>query len=220
MNSANRLILASSSPRRQLLMREVGFEFEVRVPGIDESFPADLDLHRVPGFLARKKATVFNNLSPHEIVITSDTVVILGNQILNKPGDPQEAFDMLSRLSGNTHKVITSVCFKTLSGEDVLDELTEVTFKRLSSREIETYVETCKPFDKAGSYGAQECLPPGFNPCSPAELKFLDEIGNPDLIYKTKARTAMVAIDHLNGSYFNVMGLPIHTVYYKLTNMH
>lgn len=182
MNFKRPLILASSSPRRQYLMREAGFQFEVRVPDIDESFPASLPVVQVPKYLAEKKARIFERDLIDEIVIASDTVVILNNTILNKPQSREEAINMLNRLSGQTHTVITAVCLLSKNHVDCFDDHTEVTFKKLSPTEIEFYVDNYKPYDKAGAYGAQDWI-------------------------------GLVAIRHINGSYFTIMGLPMHRVY-------
>jgi septum formation protein len=179
------LILASSSPRRQYLMKESGFEFRIEKPDVDETFPAELPLDQVARYLASKKAEFFRPLIHDEIIITADTVVILNNTILNKPGDRTEAIAMLSQLSGNTHLVMTGVCIVSKEKEESFDDTTEVTFVKLTSQEIEYYVDHYRPYDKAGAYGAQDWI-------------------------------GMVAIEKINGSYFNVMGLPIHKVYQHL----
>ncbi len=217
MNFNRPLILASSSPRRQYLMREAGFQFRVQVPDIDESFPSDMPIKAVPNYLAEKKARIFASQLEHEIVIAFDTVVILRNEILNKPADRQDAIEMLNRLSGHTHIVITAVCLLAKEKVDCFEDHTEVTFNKLSSEEIEFYVDNYKPFDKAGAYGAQDCLPAGVNPCSQQEIDFLKQIDKLELIDKTftvtQAGMGMDAIEKINGSYFTVMGMPIHLVY-------
>lgn len=185
MNFKHPLILASSSPRRQYLMREAGFQFEVRIPDIDESFPPEMPVTEVPKYLAEKKARVFETQLQDEIVVTSDTVVMLNNKILNKPLDRTEAIDMLSQLSGHTHTVITAVCLLSREKVDCFDDRTDVTFKKLTLEEIEFYVDNYKPFDKAGAYGAQDWI-------------------------------GLVAIQKINGSYFTVMGMPMHLVYLHL----
>ncbi|MEQ1586782.1 MAG: Maf family protein [Cyclobacteriaceae bacterium] len=220
MNFNRPLILASSSPRRQYLMREAGFKFRVQVPDIDESFPPEMLITEVPKYLAEKKAKVFESQLNDEIVISSDTIVILNNEILNKPLHRQEAVEMLSRLSGHTHTVITAVCLLSKEKIDCFDDHTKVTFKILTPEEISFYVDNYKPYDKAGAYGAQDCLPAGVNPCSNSEIQFLKQIGKLELIEKTftatQAGTGMVAIEKINGSYFTVMGMPMHLVYTHL----
>lgn len=187
MNFNRPLILASSSPRRQYLMKEAGFTFRAQSPDIDESFPLELDIKQVPQYLARKKAKVFENSITNEIVISSDTVVILKDEILNKPLNRNEAIEMLGKLSGQTHTVITAVCLYSKEKIDCFDDHTEVTFKILTQEEIEFYVDTYKPYDKAGAYGAQDWI-------------------------------GLVAIEKINGSYFTVMGMPMHLVYRHLKN--
>jgi len=220
MNFNRPLILASSSPRRQYLMQEVGFQFQVQVPDIDESFPAVMPVQSVPKYLAEKKARIFESKLGDEIVIASDTVVILRNEILNKPVDRNDAINMLHRLSGQTHTVITAVCLLAKGKVDCFEDHTEVTFNKLTSEEIVYYVDIYKPLDKAGAYGAQDCLPAGVNPCSQEEINFLKKINKLDLIDKTFTITqsgmGMDAIEKISGSYFTVMGLPIHLVYTHL----
>lgn len=222
MNFTRPLILASSSPRRQYLMREAGFQFRVQVPDIDESFPPDMPVTEVPKYLAEKKARVFESQLKDEIIISSDTIVILNNEILNKPLHREEAIEMLSRLSGHTHTVITAVCLLSKEKIDCFDDNTEVTFKKLTTEEISFYVDHYKPYDKAGAYGAQDCLPAGVNPCSNEEIQFLKQIGKLELIEKTFTVTqtgiGLVAIEKINGSYFTVMGMPIHLVYSHVKN--
>jgi septum formation protein len=187
MNFNRPLILASSSPRRQYLMKEAGYTFRSHSPDIDESFPADLSIREVPKYLAEKKAKVFEGVIRDEIVITSDTVVILKDEILNKPLNRKEAIDMLNKLSGQTHTVITAVCLFSKEKMDSFDDHTEVTFKLLTQEEIEYYVDNYKPYDKAGAYGAQDWI-------------------------------GLVAIEKIHGSYFTVMGMPMHLVYQRLND--
>jgi septum formation protein len=186
MNFTRPLILASSSPRRQYLMKEAGFNFTVEKPDVEESFPEEMPVSQVAKYLALKKAEYFRPNMQDEIVVTADTVVILGDKILNKPHDRNEAIDMLTLLSGKTHLVMTGVCIVSKEREMSFDDTTEVSFKTLTQKEIEFYVDHYKPYDKAGAYGAQDWI-------------------------------GMVAIEKITGSYFNVMGLPIHLVYNHLT---
>lgn len=214
------LVLASSSPRRQYLMKEAGFEFSIEKPEVEEIFPSELPLHQVAKYLAAIKAEYFRPQIHNEVIITADTVVILKNNILNKPRDRDEAINMLTSLSGNTHFVMTGVCIVSKEKEENFDETTEVTFEKLSLIDIESYVDRFKPYDKAGAYGAQDCLPPGMNPCSAEEMDFLRAIHKENLIEQTMTRThnGIVVIRKISGSYFNVMGLPIHKVYTHLNN--
>lgn len=186
MNFTRPLILGSSSPRRQFLMKEAGYVFTLAKPDGDESFPDDIPVDEVPVYLAKKKAKSLEGLlTANEVILTSDTVVILGDSILNKPADRAEAMQMLASLSGKTHTVITAVCLLDKQKMDCFDDHTKVTFKKLSEQEIAFYVDNYKPFDKAGAYGAQDWI-------------------------------GMVAIDKIEGSYFTVMGLPMHKVYTRL----
>ncbi len=131
------LILASSSPRRQYLMGEIGFSFSIRVPDIDESFPASIPAVDVPAHLAEKKARVFEADLQNEVVVASDTVVILNNEILNKPVDRKDAINMLGKLSGNTHTVVTAVCLLSKTKCVCFSDHTQVTFRLLSVKDIE-----------------------------------------------------------------------------------
>ncbi|MBX2896300.1 MAG: septum formation protein Maf [Cyclobacteriaceae bacterium] len=214
------LILASSSPRRQYLMREIGFLFTVRVPDIDESFSASIPAVDVPAYLAEKKARVFEADLQDEVVVASDTVVILNNEILNKPTDRNDAINLLRKLSGKTHTVVTAVCLLSKTKSICFSDQTHVTFRSLSQKDIEFYIDHFKPLDKAGAYGAQDCLPENFNPCSKEEINFLNSIGRHNLIEQTITQpatgTRITIIDKMVGSYFTVMGLPIHLVYQKL----
>jgi septum formation protein len=217
MNFKHQLTLLSSSPRRQFLVREAGFTFEIQKPDVEEDFPKTMRAEDVPIFLASKKADWFK-FTKDEVVLTADTIVVVNDVILNKPADRDEAIGMLTLLSGKTHQVFTGVCISSSAKRKLFREETGVTFRDLKREEIEYYVDHFKPFDKAGSYGAQECLPHGMDPCSPDEVAFLKKINKPGLFESTLASKAIAAIDHINGSYFNVMGLPIHRVYYELIN--
>lgn len=179
------IILASSSPRRQYLMKEAAFHFTTQKPDVEEDFPSDMPVRDVALYLAQKKANYFLDKISNEVVVTADTVVTFENSILNKPADRDEAIAMLEQLSGRVHTVITGVCMLSRSKRVAFQDQTDVHFKKLSKEEIEFYVDNYKPFDKAGAYGAQDWI-------------------------------GMVAIEKIKGSYFNVMGLPIHRVYQEL----
>ena len=215
MNFRHQLILASSSPRRQFLVGEAGFVFTVLKPDVEEDFPLSMNAQDVPVFLASKKADFFKP-TDHQVILTADTIVVVDGEILNKPADRNEAIKMLTTLSGKTHQVFTGVCISSSTKRKIFMEETGVTFRKLKPEEIGYYVDNFKPFDKAGSYGAQECLPQGINPCSPDEVAFLAKIGKPGLADSTLESKAIAAIERINGSYFNVMGLPIHRVYHEL----
>jgi septum formation protein len=185
---SKKLILASQSPRRKELLKGLGFDFEIRTKDIEEDFPQELEASKVAGFLSAKKAAAFREeIGPDEIILTSDTVVILEGKILGKPIDEADAFNMLSALSGKSHLVTTGITF--LSTEKLLtfSDTAKVFFKELSSAEIDYYISNFGPFDKAGAYGIQEWI--GF-----------------------------VGVKKIEGSYFTVMGLPIHLVYDALKN--
>lgn len=180
------LILASNSPRRQQLMRDAGFEFTVKVKDTEEDFPKTMPAVEVSAYLARKKAEAFREELNHEIILTADTIVVIENDILNKPKDALEASQMLRKLSGKQHQVITGVCVMTQENTETFIDVANVFFRELTDFEIEYYIETCRPFDKAGAYGVQDFI-------------------------------GMVGIPRMEGSYFTVMGLPIHKVYEVLS---
>lgn len=182
-----RIILASGSPRRQQFFRELNIDFTIQIKEVEEIYPEDLKASEITVYLAELKANAFDLLADNEIVITSDTIVWHENNALGKPKDVQEAFNMLQSLSGKTHEVITSVCFKTKNTLETITETTKVTFNSLSDEVIRYYIETYKPFDKAGSYGIQEWI-------------------------------GLVGIEKIEGSYTNVVGLPVDKVYQKLIN--
>ena len=154
------IILASNSPRRKELIRGLGLPFEVRtLQDIDETYPADLRGEDIPLYISRKKAEAYRKgMAEDELIITADTVVIVGDEILGKPVDEADAERMLRQLSGRIHQVTTGVCLLTASQERRFAVTTDVTFKELSDEEIRYYVTTYKPFDKAGAYGIQEWI--------------------------------------------------------------
>lgn len=181
-----RFILASKSPRRQFLLKELGIPFELVTKEVNEDFPGHLVRDEIPLFLARKKADAFErDLDKKTIVITADTIVWINDHVLNKPGTHEEARVMLREISGNRHEVFTGVCIKSAQKEIAFSVRTVVYFRELTEGEIEYYISTYKPFDKAGAYGAQE---------------FIGYIG----------------VDKIEGSYFNVMGLPVKELYEEL----
>ncbi|MCU0469797.1 MAG: Maf family protein [Arcicella sp.] len=176
------LILASNSPRRQQLLRDAGFDFSVQVKDTNEDFPKNMPAPEVPAFLARKKAEAFREELDNQIILTADTIVVIDNEILNKPKDTAEARQMLRKLSAQQHQVITGVCVMTQENTESFIDVAQVFFRELTDKEIDYYIETCKPFDKAGAYGVQDFI-------------------------------GMVGIPRMEGSYFTVMGLPVHKVY-------
>jgi septum formation protein len=181
------LILASQSPRRQMLLKGLDLNFEVIViPEIDESIPENLFEKDIAIYLSKHKAQSYKPiLNNKTIVITADTIVWFDNKVLNKPFDKNEAIQMLKMLSGQMHIVYTGVCISSLNREITFCSETKVWFRNLSDSEIEFYVEKYKPYDKAGAYGAQEWI-------------------------------GYVAIEKIEGSYFNVMGLPVQQLYNEL----
>ncbi len=154
-----KLILASGSPRRQELLEYSGIiPFDKRVKEIDEIFSPDMDITQVASFLAREKAMVFDDIAEDEVYITADTIVICEGKIYGKPKDKVDAIKILSELSGIEHTVITGVCLRSASETYVFDDISRVKIADITSEEIEYYIDTCKPFDKAGSYGIQDWL--------------------------------------------------------------
>ncbi|MHA7128462.1 Maf family nucleotide pyrophosphatase [Algoriphagus namhaensis] len=181
-----KLILASKSPRRQDLLKGLELDFEVKVTPVDEEIPAGLPASFVAAYLSKLKSDSFmEELKPEEILITSDTVVILGDHVLGKPKTEEEAFDMLKSISGTTHTVMTAVTIRDQGKKVTVEDETLVTFRMLSEEEIRHYIQRYQPFDKAGAYGVQEWI--GF-----------------------------IGVSKLEGSYFNVMGFPLHLVYEQL----
>ena len=187
MKTDYQLILASASPRRKELLAGINIPFEVRlIDGIDETYPPELPTDEVPLYISQKKAAAYKaNISPHTIVLTADTVVVCNEQILGKPIDEADARRMLQMLSGTTHRVITGVTLLVEGNSKSFSVATDVSFKPLSATEIDYYIRTFKPFDKAGAYGIQEWI-------------------------------GYIGVTAINGSYFNVMGLPVQRIYEEL----
>ena len=153
-----KIILSSNSPRRKELLAGLDIPFEVKVlSGIDESFTEDLEVDKIPQYIARKKAAAYD-ITADEIVITADTVVVVDNEILGKPIDEADAKNMLHTLSGKTHQVITGVCITSSDKQRIFSVVSEVTFKKFSNHEIDYYIRHYRPFDKAGAYGIQEWI--------------------------------------------------------------
>jgi septum formation protein len=179
-------VLGSQSPRRQQLLKGLGLPFTVRVTDMPEDYPEGLQMTEIPVYLARRKA---EHLMPHsgngEMLITADTIVWLNGEVLGKPGDETHAREILRKLSGQTHQVVTGVCLRTDHKIRTFFSVTDVEFKTLSPSEIDYYIVEYKPFDKAGAYGIQEWI-------------------------------GLAGIISINGSYFNVVGLPVHQVYVEI----
>ena len=187
MITSYKVILASNSPRRKELLAGIDVDFKVRViQDIDESYPADLPTKNIAEYISRKKAAVYQQqMADDELIITADTIVVLGNEVMGKPHDEADASRMLHELSGKAHQVITGVTLTTITRQQSFSVETDVTFKALSDKEIDYYVQHYKPFDKAGAYGIQEWI-------------------------------GHIGVTGLQGSYFNVMGLPVQRIYEAL----
>ena len=175
-----KIMLASNSPRRRELLAGLGLDFTVKViDGIDESWPQELKGEDIPLYISREKAAPYRKLmGPKDLVITADTIVYVDGQVLGKPHDKADARRMLQLISGRWHEVITGVTLMTARGERSFAVTTRVKFCNLTESEIESYVESGQPMDKAGAYGIQEWI-------------------------------GYVGVEAIEGSYFNVVGLPV-----------
>ena len=188
--SKYRVLLASNSPRRRELLAVLCVPFDI-VNGlkIEEKWPENLDLPKVPEYLSKLKADAYRTqMHDHELIITADTVVICENNILGKPKNKDEAKEMLRLLSGRKHEVITGVTITTVGSQISFTSTTEVKFANIPDEDIYYYVETYCPLDKAGAYGIQEWI-------------------------------GCVAVESIRGSYYNVMGLPVHALYRELKKL-
>lgn len=186
-SSSTKILLASGSPRRRELLAMIAPDFAV-APGrdVDESYPSDIPAEKVAEYLSKVKADAYIDLlADDEIIITADTVVIIDGRILGKPAGRDDAVAMLRSLSGRRHKVVTGVTVTAGDRSISFDETTVVEFAPLSDDEIDAYVDTFRPYDKAGAYGIQEWI-------------------------------GAVGIKGIEGCYYNVMGLPVHTLYHRL----
>lgn len=182
-----KITLGSNSPRRKELLAGLGLSFVVKpMPDLDESYPDTLKVEEIPVYIADKKAKAYlPALSADELLITADTIVCFHEQVLGKPAGREEAIYMLQTLSGNTHRVITGVCLVTQNKSVSFSVVSTVRFASVREEDILYYVDTYKPYDKAGSYGIQEWI-------------------------------GYVAVESIEGSFYNVMGLPIQRVYQEL----
>ena len=154
-----RLILASQSPRRSFFLKGLNLDFEIRIKEVAENYPTHLQGKEISEYLAKLKASPFTGtLQAQEILITADTIVWLEGKALGKPKNKKEAFEMLKSLSGKEHDVISSIALTTINNQIIISDTTQVIFKKLTEEEIHFYIETFKPFDKAGSYGIQEWI--------------------------------------------------------------
>jgi septum formation protein len=181
-----RIILASHSPRRQQLLKELGLKFKVIVRDWTENYPAGLTGEKIALYVAEGKAKAFKSeVKDNEIIITADTIVWCNDKVLDKPTGQEDARKILREISGNTHEVITGVCLLSKKKQTSFYSSTKVTFTELSDEEINFYISGFNPYDKAGAYGIQEWI--GIAACS-----------------------------RIEGSYFNVMGLPVEQIYHEL----
>ena len=183
------LVLGSKSQRRRQFIQELKMPFKIAEIDCEEVFPDDLPVLEVPEYLARLKAKAFSGLKTNQILITADTDVILGNEILGKPANIEQAKQSLQQLSGKKHFVVSGICFSFLQDGIVhshsFSEQTEVTFYPLSSQDIDYYVNNFEVLDKAGAYAIQ------------------DWIGK-------------IGVKEIKGSYFNVIGLPLSRIHQEL----
>lgn len=182
-----RIVLGSASPRRRELLAGLDLDFEVEViPGIDESYPDTLTAQEIPLYIARKKAEAYAaKMTDGELLITADTIVSAEGSILGKPAAREEAIEMLRRLSGRRHEVVTGVCVSTKEKSVSFSVTSEVCFAEIEEEDIIYYVDKYRPFDKAGAYGIQEWI-------------------------------GYVGVENINGSFYNVMGLPVQRLYTEL----
>ncbi len=182
-----RLILASGSPRRRQILSETGLPFTLADPyEVDEVWPADMPAEGVAAYLASLKSSMYPwPLAGGDILLTADTIVVCGGRVLGKPRGRRDAIDMIKELSGKSHKVITGVVLRSADRRDQFSVESEVWFRALSDEEIEYYVDTYNPMDKAGAYGIQEWI-------------------------------GYVGVSRIEGSFYNVMGMPMQAIYLHL----
>lgn len=173
------IVLASKSPRRAQLLRDAGFNFRIHQMDVNEDFSSDIPVAEVAAYLADKKATTasLDIMNENEILLTADSVVVIDNQILNKPANKEDAFEMLQQLSNRTHIVYTGVCLRNTDKKVLFSNQTNVTFGTLSDHEINYYIDQFNPMDKAGSYGIQEWI--GFCKISKIEGEYANVMGLP-----------------------------------------
>lgn len=182
-----KLILGSASPRRQELLKSLGFEYRNNPVKVDETeWPAGLEAEEIPIFLAEKKADAYEEeLKEDELLITADTVVWCEGKVYNKPLNFAEGKKMLENLSGKMHEVFTAVCLKSANKQTTFHDVSKVYFKKLKPEEIEYYLTNYSPYDKAGGYGVQDWI-------------------------------GYIGIDKIEGSFYNVMGLPVKELFEEL----
>ena len=182
-----RLILASASPRRRELLASCDIDFVLAEKfECEECYPTDLEADKVAEYLSQLKSNAYpHTLGERDILLTADTVVILGDKILGKPHSAEEAREMIASLSGATHKVVTGVTLRTAERTISFSAESLVSFRTLDAEEIGYYVERYRPMDKAGAYGIQEWI-------------------------------GYIGIEGIEGSFYNVMGLPVQRLYVEL----
>ena len=179
------LILASGSPRRQHLFKELDIPFNIDIREVEEVYPKHLKGAQITDYLADLKSKSFNNLQANDLLITSDTIVWFEEKAIGKPKNKKDAFDMLKKMSGKEHDVFTSVSIKGKSIQKIFNDKTMVLFEEFTNEEINYYIDKYSPYDKAGSYGIQDWI-------------------------------GLIGVKKITGSYFNVMGLPVHKLYKEL----
>lgn len=190
------LLLASNSPRRKELLTQLGYQFDIVMIDVDESYPSDLKPHEIAEYVSAKKVKAFD-VNENEILLTSDTIVALDQKILLKPKDENEAFEMIKSLSGKVHQVYTAFTLKTVDSEISKTSKTDVEFSEISDEEIKFYIKTYKPFDKAGSYGIQEWL--GMTKIKNISGSFYSVMGLPvDLVYEELKKLGCFPKNFLN----------------------
>lgn len=182
-----KIILASASPRRQFLLKDLGLNVEIKTKEVEEVYPDHLKGKAIVLYLAELKANVFSDdeIPEDAILIAADTIVCLDDEVLTKPANYDDAFNIISSLSGKKHEVISGVCLRSAKKKITFHAITEVYFKQLSEEEIHHYIKHYKPYDKAGAYGIQEWI-------------------------------GYIGIEKISGSFYNVMGMPIQRLYEEL----
>ena len=183
-----KIILASKSPRRKLLLEQAGFTIDIKTKEVEENYPLELPAENVAEYLAEKKALACSDFLEKEedILLTADSVVILNNKIYGKPKNYQDAFNIIRELSGHMHLVITGVCLLSINKKKIFSGISKVHFQPISDEEIKFYIEKYKPYDKAGAYAIQEWI-------------------------------GLCKISKIEGTYSNIMGLPMEDVYRELS---
>lgn len=181
------LILASKSPRRKELLEKAEIPFSILIKEVEEIYPDDLAIDKVPEYLAQLKASPFlSDLKDNQILLTSDTIVVYDESVMGKPKDRSQAIDFVSKLAGSTHRVITGVCLSSNKKQKLFKDIADVELYPMTSEEVEWYVDKYEPYDKAGAYGIQDWI-------------------------------GYVKIKKITGTYATIMGLPIAKVYQELS---